>query len=316
MSPPTLSVSRLLSRVERRFVIVTGKGGVGKTAVSAALARAYAEAGKRVLAAEIVPDAEVPSQLAEFLGGPPPEEEPVLVGDGLWAALLTPSRGHLRFLQDTLPIRVLADAAMRSQALRKFLAAAPSFSDMGVMYAMLDLLRRVHPAGGPMFEVCVVDSPATGHALALAQIPEFLTRVIPKGPIFRAASEGVRLLTDPAMTACVVVTIPETLPVTEALELERGLARHGLKVAAMVVNRVPVDPFSREEREALRRVLPAGPPGVFGQRELQRIVRAEAAVALLEQRHLHAVELLPDVDGGPAAVASALATVLRPSSAR
>ena len=306
-TPP---MGRLLSLLHRRLIIVTGKGGVGKTAVSAAIARAYAQAGKRVLAAEIVPSADVPSQLHDFLGGPPPEEEPSLVADGLWVALLTPSRGHLRFLQDSLPLRVLADAAMRSQALRKFLSAAPGFSDMGVMYGMLDLLRRPHPSGDPMFEICVVDSPATGHALALAQIPEFLTRVIPRGPIFRAASEGVRILTDPAMTACVVVTLPETLPVTEAIDLEKGLARHGLAVSAIVLNRVPVDPFSSEERVALEAVLSRGPPSVLGQRELRRIERAEAALALLRDRHSRPPELLSEVEGTGPAVAQGLASLL------
>lgn len=303
--------SNLLSLLDRRLVIVTGKGGVGKTTVSAAMAKAYAQAGKRVLAAEIVPSADVPSQLHELLGGPQPEEEPVLVADGLWVALLTPSRGHLRFLQDTLPIRVLADAAMRSQALRKFLSAAPGFSDMGVMYGMLDLLRRPHPSGGPMFEICIVDSPATGHALALAQIPEFLTRVIPKGPIFRAADEGVRILTDPAITACVVVTLPETLPVTEAVDLEKGLAKHGLMVSAIVINRVPVDPFSKEERAALAAVLGPGTPRVLGQRELRRIERADAARALLRERYSQPIELLAEVDGVGPGVAQALAALLK-----
>ncbi len=311
MSAPASLHCGLLPLVERRLIIVTGKGGVGKTALSAAMATAYAQAGKRVLAAEIVPSVDVPSQLHEFLGGPVPEEEPALVSDGLWVALLTPSRGHLRFLQDTLPLRVLADAAMRSQALRKFLSAAPGFSDMGVMYGMLDLLRRPHPSGGPMFEICIVDSPATGHALALAQIPEFLTRVIPKGPIFRAADEGVRILTDPAMTACVVVTLPETLPVTEAIELEKGLAKHGLKVSAIVINRVPVDPFSGEERSALGSLLGQASPHVFGQRELRRIERADAALAMVRDRYAQPTERLPEVGGEGPEVTRALAALLR-----
>lgn len=269
--------------VQRRLIIVTGKGGVGKTTVAAALARRFARQGKRVLCAEIVPLAETASQLAAALGGPKPLEEPVLVDHGLWAALLTPSKGHLRFLQDTLPIKILAEAAMRSQGLRKFLAAAPGFSDMGVMYRMLDLMNRKRPGGDAAFEVCIVDSPATGHALALAQIPEFLTRLIPAGPIFRAAKAGLDLLTDPQTTAAVVVTLPETLPITEALELKRGLEKHHLPVAALVVNRVPKDPFSAAERQALAGVLLGG-AAVLGARELRRIERAEAALNLLRGR--------------------------------
>jgi anion-transporting ArsA/GET3 family ATPase len=300
----------LLSLVQRRLIIVTGKGGVGKTSLTAALARAFAAAGKRVLAAEIVPRAESPSALHLALGGPAPREEPRLALQGLWTALLTPAVGHLRFLQDALPLRVLADAAMRSQAVRKFLAAAPGFSDMGVMYRMLDLLKRVLPGGEPAFDICVVDSPATGHALALAQIPEFLTRVIRAGPIARAAAEGVRLLGDASLTTCVVVTLPELLPVTEALELEQGLTRKGLSVSAFVVNRVPVDPFSAEERAALLPLLETQGPLLLGTREVRRIERAESALALLQERRPQHTVVLHEVEATGPVVVEALASQL------
>ena len=290
----------LLSLAQRRVVIVTGKGGVGKSTITAALGRAYAKAGKRTLIAEIVPDAETPSQLYEALGGPKPTEEPDLVAERLWVTLLTPTVGHLRFLQDALPLKVLADTAMKSQGLRRFLSAAPGFSDMGVMYRMLDLLKRTQ-AGAPQYEVCVIDSPATGHALALAQIPEFLTRVIPGGPIRRAAQQGVEILTDPNTTGCVIVTLPETLPVTEALELEKGLQKHHLPVSAIVVNRVPADPFAPDERAAL---MAAGGGEVFGLREVKRIDRARQALELLREKHPDRTVQLPEVDGtGSAATA-------------
>ncbi|MBL9037709.1 MAG: ArsA family ATPase [Archangium sp.] len=291
---------------ERRLIIVTGKGGVGKTAVTVSLARAFAAKGRRVLCAEIVPLAETPSQLSAALGGPPPTEEPIEVRPGVWAALLTPGAGHLRFLQDTLPIRILADAAMRSMALRRFLSAAPGFSDMGVMYRMLDLMKRTGPSGTPFFDVCLIDSPATGHALALAQIPEFLTRAIPAGPIFRAAQEGVSVLTNPVTTGAVIVTLPETLPVTEALELQRGLARYKLPVSAIAVNRVPANPFSAEERAAMTKVLSPSSPPVFGHRELRRIDRADAAIELLKQQATTPFVTLPEVPGEPTEALGAL----------
>ena len=287
-------MSSLLELVQRRCIIVTGKGGVGKTTLTAALGRGFSARGKRVLLAEIVPHADTPSQIYEALGGPKPTEEPQLAAENLWTTLLTPTMGHLRFLQDALPIKLLADTAMRSQGLKKFLSAAPGFSDMGVMYRMLDLVKRKNPNGGPMFDVCVIDSPATGHALALEQIPEFLTRVIPGGPIFRAAQEGVTFLTDPSMTGCVIVTLPETLPVTEALELEKGLAKHKLAVTAIAVNRVPLDPFSAEERSALAAALPKE---VFGAREMRRIERARSALELLREKHPQASVILNEVEG-------------------
>lgn len=296
----------LLELAERRCVIVTGKGGVGKTSVTAALGRAWAKQGKRVLVAEIVPHPDTPSQLKEALGAPTPTEEPQRIGDNLWLALVTPTIGHLRFLQDALPIKLLADAAMKSQGLRRFLSAAPGFSDMGVMYRMLDLLKRRHPDGGDQFDICVIDSPATGHALALAQIPEFLTRVIAGGPIRRAAEEGVATLTNAKITGCVIVTLPETLPVTEAIELEKGLGKHGLPVSCIAVNRVPNDPFTSEERAVLAGV----PRTVFGAREVQRIERSNAALELLNQLHPHRSVVLKEVEGTGSTVTQNLANVV------
>lgn len=270
----------LLELNRRRLVIVTGKGGVGKTTVAAALARTFAASGRRVLIAEIAAHEDTPSAVSLALGVRPLTEEPQGLAHLIWGCLLTPSMGHRRFLQDTLPMKILADAAMKSQALRRFLMAAPGFSDMGVMYRMLDLLRQRHPDGGFAFEHCVIDSPATGHALALAQIPELLTRIIPGGPILRAAKDGLAVLTNPQETATVVVTLPETLPVTEAIELRRGLQKHRLPVAGVIVNRLPADPFTAAERLAVCEVLGKG-PDVLGQRELQRIARAHAALTLL-----------------------------------
>ena len=301
------SLMSLLDLVHRRCIIVTGKGGVGKTTLTAALGRGFALQGKRVLLAEIVPNAETPSALYEALGGPKPTEEPTLVSENLWVTLLTPTMGHLRFLQDALPLKLLADTAMRSQGLKKFLSAAPGFSDMGVMYRMLDLAKRKHANGSLMYDVCIIDSPATGHALALAQIPEFLTRAIPGGPIKRAAQEGVTFLTDPAITGCVIVTLPETLPVTEAIELEKGLAKHKLPVSAIVVNRVPADPFSVEERAALAQALPAS---VFGARELKRIERARSALELLREKHPKGSVVLAEVGGAGAETSKNLVSQL------
>lgn len=289
-----MSLARL---AQRRLIIVTGKGGVGKTTLTAALARHYAAEGRRVLAAEIVPSADTPSQLALALGIDKPGEEPTRVAPNLFAALVTPTSGHHRFLVDTLPLKVLADTAMRSQPLKRFLSAAPGFSDMGVMYRMLDLMKRPNPAGGLAFEIVLLDSPATGHALALAQIPEFLLRVIPAGPIRRVAEEGLAVLTDPRTTGTVIVTLPELLPVTEALELHQGLTRHRLPVTAIVVNRLPRDPFSTEEHAALTAVLGGRSEPVLGSRELRRIERAGSALRVLREHAAADHVVLPEVDG-------------------
>src|SRR5205085_873127 len=126
------------------------------------------------------------SPLADALGLEKLTEEAVMVTDNLRAAALAPALGHQRFLRDVLPMKILADAAMRSAAIRRFLAAAPTFPEMGVLYRLLDLVRAKRRDGSVEHETIIVDLPATGHALALAQIPQSLLRVIPTGPIANA----------------------------------------------------------------------------------------------------------------------------------
>jgi anion-transporting ArsA/GET3 family ATPase len=263
-----------------RAVLVTGKGGVGKTTVTASLARFAAANGKRVLCAEMSNDPDVASPLAEALGVDKLTEHPQEIAPNLRAILLTPTLGHQKFLGDVLPMRILADAAMKSAAIRRFLAAAPTFPEMGVLYRLLDLVRAKRKDGSWEHEMIVVDLPATGHALALAQIPASLLRVIPTGPIAAAVREGLDLLTDPKQTGALVVTLPETLPVSEALELVRGIEEHHIPLAQVFVNRVPFDPFTEEERVLVRDLL-AGRPPTLGERTMERIDRARVAMGRL-----------------------------------
>jgi anion-transporting ArsA/GET3 family ATPase len=277
-----------------RAVLVTGKGGVGKTTVAASLARFAAAQGKRVLCAEMVGDPGATSALADALGVESLEVEPITVAPNLQAVLLAPHLGHTRFLRDVLPMKLLADAAMRSAAIRRFLAAAPTFPEMGVLYRLLDLVRMKRRDGSDEHEMIIVDLPATGHALALAQIPASLLRVIPTGPIAAAVKEGLDLLMDRQRTGALVVTLPETLPVSEALELIRGIQQHDIPLAHVFVNRVPFDPFSEEEREAVRGLLSGRGP-TLGERTMERIDRARVSLGRLRREVTVPITALQDV---------------------
>ncbi|HEY1955009.1 MAG TPA: ArsA-related P-loop ATPase [Polyangiaceae bacterium] len=262
----------------RRLLLVTGKGGVGKTTISAALARVAAAKHARVLAAEISYESPrddeggsgtLTSPLAAALGVPPLVDEPRRVSDRLFAARLSPLAGHLQFLRDTLPMRLLADAAMRSAAVRRFFHAAPTLAELGILYRLLDLLKQP-------WDVVVCDLPATGHALALAQVPQALATVLRAGPIHAAAQEGLATLRDPKKTTSVLVSLPDPLPVSEALELHEGLRKLAIDCAMVVLNRVPSNPFTPEERTAVERMV-VDRARTLGARRLPRIDRAAVA---------------------------------------
>lgn len=277
-----------------RAVLVTGKGGVGKTTVAASLARFAAARGKRALVCEMAGEPGAASALGDALGLDALDDQPVHVAENLRALVLSPTLGHQRFLRDVLPIRLLADAAMRSAAIRRFLLAAPTFPEMGVLYRLLDLVRATRRDGTFEHEMIIVDLPATGHALALAQIPASLLRVIPTGPIAAAVREGLEFLMDPQRTGSVVVTLPETLPVSEAIELVRGIEQHQIPLAQVFVNRVPFDPFTEEEHDAVRTILDDQPP-TLGERTLERIDRARVSLARLAREVRVPIVALQDV---------------------
>lgn len=277
---------------QRRIHLITGKGGVGRTTVTAALARAAAR-DHRTLLLELGDPGEGPSPLARLFGREHLPIEPGLLEPGLHGARLWAPAGHEGFLRATLPGGALISAALRSRALSRFLIAAPSFHEMGIFYHLLMLLEAK-----PAWQQVILDMPATGHALALTGLPAVLLRLIPRGPIATAMKAGQAYMNDPARADAWVVTLPEKLPVSEALELMGGLRETGMTVGGVFLNRMPEDGFTPEETTALQAWLVERP--VQGEAAFARILDARTAA---ERLRAHAPDLpviaLPEVPHDP-----------------
>jgi arsenite-transporting ATPase len=277
------SLARLL---DKRVVLVTGKGGVGKTTLAAALARLARRGGRRVLVGELGGEVTGPSPLRRALVGigAPLTDEPMVLEPGIDAVRVTAAAGHRDFLRGALPLGFLAERALRADVLQRFLNGAPGFAELGMLYRGLSL-EREKLRGAPRWDLVILDAPASGHALALATLPAVALRLISAGPIARALGEGVSLLTDRARTAAVVATIPEGLPVSEAMELASGLEKADLAVGGLVANLVPPDPFSVEEHALLEGLMAAGDgqrAELLGRRSVEALRRAKASLARLQ----------------------------------
>jgi arsenite-transporting ATPase len=299
--PPSLA--RIL---DRRVVLVTGKGGVGKTTLTAALARLATRTGRRVLVGELGGEVTGPSPLRQALTGvdAPLVEEPTPLGPGLDAVRVTAAAGHRDFLRGALPLGFLAERALRADVLQRFLNGAPGFAELGMLYRGLSLEREKRH-GAPRWDLVLLDAPASGHALALATLPAVALRLISAGPIARALGEGVSLLTDPERTCAVVATVPEALPVSEAMELVTGLEKAGVAVGGLVANLVPPDPFSLEEHALLDALVGAGEGAraqLLGRRSVDALRRARAALARLEGAGRSLLPVSWRADSGPALV--------------
>lgn len=241
--------------LSKRCILVTGKGGVGRSCTTAAIARVAQRLGKPVLVAEIGDEGNDYSPLASHFQLARLPSEIAEVSPGVSAVTLLPRTGQELFLGSVFHTRALARAALGSETVRRLLNAGPSFREMGVFFQLLCALRARREGGAPLYELIVVDMPATGHTLSLTGLPDQLLKLVPRGPIADALHEGRSYLNDPRLSAAWVVTLPETLPISECLELIEGLAATGMPAGGVVLNRIPVDPFTAAEREALRAVL-------------------------------------------------------------
>ena len=244
--------SSLHELLARRVVLLPGKGGVGRSSVTAALGLLAQRKGLRVLVTEIGDEPDDYSPLARQFGRDRLPMSPEELRPGIWGVLLIARRGQELFLRSVLHSATLARAALGSDALRRLLSAGPSFKEMGIFFQLLTYLRLLRPDGEPEFQLILVDMPATGHTLSLTGLPELLLRLVPRGPIADALREGQGYLNDPTKAAAYVVTLPETLPVSECLELLDGLAKTRMNAGGIIINRVADDPFSPAEREALQ----------------------------------------------------------------
>ena len=257
----------------RELVLISGKGGVGKTNLTAALGRMAQKAGRRTLIAEVTPDLLNSSPLLSFFGHARPKtEEPFRIDSNLFGVRIAPQSGHRLFLRQALKVRLLVDTAMKSAALTRFLMAAPTFPEIGVLFQIVHFLRQGR------FDHIIIDLPATGHALALASLPRVVHRIVPTGLIGDAIKEGLDCLTSKDRCWAVIPTLPESMPVTETSELITSLEECGITVGAAVLNKVPTSPLMPSDRAQIQKWQGEHPRTNFlGARELVRLDRAHLA---------------------------------------
>ncbi len=213
MPPKRLDPREFLSTT--RLVVVAGKGGVGKTTVTAVLARAAADAGLRVLAVD--------------LDGKPTLAQ--LVGDVPHLSLTAPDA--LAEYLETHGLKRVAKRLAASGIIDVVSTAAPGIDDIVV----LGKLKSLERSGD--HDLIVVDGPAAGHAITFLLSARGLLDTVRGGPIRAQALEVLEMLGDPTRCQVVLVTLPETTPVNELVETAYALEEQvGVQLGPVVVNGV------------------------------------------------------------------------------
>ncbi len=275
------------SLLDHRLLVVTGKGGVGKSTISAALALLAARRGKRVLVCEV----NAQEQMAPLLGAPPSGGEPREAAPGLFTVNVTPRDAMREYGIMVLKFRSIYDAVFENRLVRYFLRAIPSLAELVVLGKILHEVR-LEEGGVPRWDVVVLDAPATGHAVQLLRVPATLLDTVPPGPLRRDAQWMQDLLVDPLITSLSIVTLPEEMPVNEAIELDAAVRDIlGIPRGALIVNAMPEVRFAEEERarfgELERDPPPLGPAAHAARLQAMRaeqssryLARARAALDL------------------------------------
>jgi anion-transporting ArsA/GET3 family ATPase len=209
-----------------RVVIVAGKGGVGKTTVTATLATAAARTGASVLIVEV----EGKSGLATAFGCEPLEYEECEVAAGVRARTLTPDQALVEYLEDR-GLRRMSRRLTNSGALDVVATAVPGMREILV----LGKVKALERAGAA--DLIIIDAPAAGHAISFLMSPRGLLDAVSIGPIRAQAEDVIELLSDPERCRVILVTLPEETPVNELVDTAYALEdRVGIKLGPIVVN--------------------------------------------------------------------------------
>ena len=237
-APPSAPTALL----DRRLVIVTGKGGTGKTTIAAALALAASRAGKRVLAAETGPDEDLARLLAP--GSPPVGYRGRELLPGLRVMRIDPFEALSEYLGLQIGAPRLVHRMLSNRAFHQLMAASPGWRELITLGKLWHLEQMTDGQGRPSWDLIVVDAPATGHGVAFLNVPSVVASAVRSGPLRRHSQAVEDLLKDPARTLLLPVTLPEELPTRETTELVKRVREEaGIAIDRVVVNCIVPQPF-------------------------------------------------------------------------
>ena len=257
---------------DQRVVVVTGKGGVGKTTSCVALALAAHRAGRRVLLCETQGAERIPSLFAQKSNG----YQFTTLAPRLRCFSITSEAAIEDYLIKLLHFKRIYQMVFRNRIMGPFMDAVPGLHDLVQLGKVMELERT--PSSD--VDLYIIDAPATGHALAMLNAPRTLMDLTVRGPFHDNAQLVASLIEDPQKTALVLVATPEELPINETLELYERLGNMRRQVKMMVLNEIQPPPIHSPERlEPLLPYLRAGADSA-GQRTL------DLAEGLLRRHHL------------------------------
>jgi len=276
----------------RRFVVVAGKGGVGRSTVSAALALSAARRGKRVLIAMC----NSKERLSYLLDVSPigPNIQSIL--PNIDAVNMEPKTALEEYGMIILKIRALYRFIFENRFVAAVMRGAPGLDAWALLGKVQYHVRERDARNQPRFDLVILDAPATGHGLDMLRIPRVIMEAAPPGLLRREAEAAWKLFSDPRRTGICLVSLAEELPVSETLDLHRALTEDlKLPICCLVINQILTKLFSDEEGASLEKLSANDIKNAY-LRSLLKYSRLRARREVLQQSYIRRLVDALEVD--------------------
>jgi anion-transporting ArsA/GET3 family ATPase len=238
---------RLADLLAPRLVIVTGKGGVGKSTVAATLALAGVRSGRKTCLVEV----ENRQTMASLFDTQPWDFTEREFRPGLWGMSVDPEASLAEYLDLFYGAGRLGRLVVGSSAAQFATTAAPGIKDVLLVGKVKEMEQRRGPDGRFVYDLIVLDAPPTGRIVNFLRAPEAATQLVGVGPIRQQAQSVIDMLTDPVRTGVCLVTLLEEMPVQETLEAVGHLDELGVALGPVIANRVEAPRLGPEERDVV-----------------------------------------------------------------
>lgn len=251
--------------LERKLVFVTGKGGVGKTTIAAALAWLAASRGKKTLVCEI----DAKGDLTSFYETGPIQFAEREVAPRLWAMSMDTEASLKQYLALQLKVPLMATIGPVAKMFDFVASAAPGVREIVTVGKLCWEVRERH------YDFIVVDAPASGHVVGLLSAPQAINQLVHVGPVRQQTGWMLDILGDPLKTGALIVATPAEMPVSETVDLAGRLrGETNVDLAAVVVNRVLPELFGRGEEEVFERLGGGDDPAGAAAEEAKRSIES------------------------------------------